>query len=123
MPMRPIPPVFALVLALAGCSGSEQKESRAAIESRLGNIEELEGSISDEMIATEASTIEAPTDGSSAIPGEEGNKANGGEKADDTAAAEAERTSEVLAKNPASSADDAQPVAPAARSEDTANSQ
>lgn len=117
MPMRPILPAFALIVALAACSGSEQKESRAAIESRLDDIEELEGSVSDEMIATEASTIEAPTDGGGVLPGEEAKTS----KADDKAAADVAGATEDAAKSAASTADTAQPGAPTAKTDGTAN--
>jgi hypothetical protein len=61
--MRPLLTISALILstlALSACGGS--KEDNQVTQTRMDDIDSLEGTISDDMINTDESTDEAPLD-------------------------------------------------------------
>lgn len=62
-----IAPAFAALLALSACGGS--KEDNQVTETRMDDLDSLEGTISDDMINTDESTDEAPVE---ATPGNVG---------------------------------------------------
>lgn len=55
--------LLCLFLGLAACSGGDEREDRETIEARLSNIEELQGTISDDMILGYESRSAAPSAG------------------------------------------------------------
>lgn len=55
-----IAPAFAALLALSACGGS--KEDNQVTETRMDDLDSLEGTISDDMINTDESTDEAPVE-------------------------------------------------------------
>jgi hypothetical protein len=55
-----IAPAFAALLALSACGGG--KEDNQVTETRMDNLENLKGTISDDMINTDESTDEAPVE-------------------------------------------------------------
>lgn len=60
--MRPIFACLCLCGLLAACSGEKAKESKATVESRLGDIQNLSGSANDDMIALDGGKTQAPVD-------------------------------------------------------------
>jgi hypothetical protein len=77
--MRYAPLTLAL-LALTACGGS--KEDNQVTETRMDDLDSLEGTISDDMINTDASTDEAPVE---AAPPAEGKTAAKDDKTKDDA--------------------------------------
>ena len=57
-------PALALVLLVSACGSS--KEDNQVTETRMDNLDSLEGTISDDMINTDQSTDEAPVETSAA---------------------------------------------------------
>jgi hypothetical protein len=60
-------PLALILFALAACGGN--KEDNQVTETRMDNLDSLEGTISDDMINTDESTDEAPVE---AVPRVEG---------------------------------------------------
>ena len=58
-------PALALLLLVSACGSS--KEGNQVTETRIDNLESLEGTISDDMINTDESTDEAPLDAAPAV--------------------------------------------------------
>ncbi len=58
-------PPLALLLLVSACGSS--KEDNQVTETRMDNLESLEGTISDDMINTDESTDEAPLDAAPAV--------------------------------------------------------
>lgn len=63
-----IAPLTLALLALTACGGS--KEDNHVTETRMDDIDSLEGTISDDAINMDASTDEAPVDAAPAATGE-----------------------------------------------------
>lgn len=59
-------PALAMMLLLSACGGS--KEDNQATETRMDNLDSLEGTISDDMINTDESSDEAPVEAAPAEP-------------------------------------------------------
>lgn len=64
-----IAPALAALLALSACGGS--KEDNQVTETRMDDLDSLEGTISDDMINTDESTDEAPVEAMPASAGTE----------------------------------------------------
>ena len=88
-------PALAVALLLSACGSS--KEDNQVTETRMDNLDSLEGTISDDMINTDESTDEAPVE---AAPGGSNSSADAAPKAD---AASAEAVAGDTAKVEASS--------------------
>ncbi len=91
--MRPLFIVSALMLStamLSACGGS--KEDSQVTETRMDDIDSLEGTISDDMINSDESTDEAPVEAAPAAEGTPKAKVenSGNDKADDDASPEPE---------------------------------
>ncbi len=96
--MRPFLTASALTLSiimLSACGGS--KEDSQVTETRMDDIDSLEGTISDDMINTDQSTDEAPVEEAPAADGKPKAKAekSGEDKADDEAAPKTEDKAEA----------------------------
>jgi hypothetical protein len=76
--MRTAPLAF-ILLALAACGGS--REDNQVTETRIDDLDSIEGTISDDMINTDESTDEAPIEAASAAenktPAKDGDKQAG----------------------------------------------
>ena len=65
MRLSRLTPALALMLLVSACGSS--KEDNQVTETRMDNLESLEGTISDDMINTDESTDEAPLDAAPAV--------------------------------------------------------
>lgn len=64
MRLSHVTPAIALLLLMSACGAS--KEDNQVTETRMDNLDSLEGTISDDMINTDQSTDAAPVEGTTA---------------------------------------------------------